>query len=158
MNRSLALVLAMALAGCTALPVAPADRAAEVAAVERAFARTMAERDHVAFSSFLADEAVFVAGTKVLRGRQAIAAAWKRFYDGPQAPFSWTPDRVEVLDSGGLAFSAGPVFDPAGKLVGRFTSIWRLESPGTWRIVFDTGSDICDCAPAAADAAPAPTP
>ncbi len=154
-RAALALSVVLTLAACAAPPVAPAERSAEVTAVERVFARTMAERDHAEFSRFIADEAVFVAGPKVLRGRAAIVAAWKRFYDGPSAPFSWAPDQVEVLDSGALAFSTGPVFDPAGKLVGRFTSIWRWEPPGTWRIVFDTGSDACECAPAVA---PAPVP
>ena len=32
-------------------------------------------------------------------------------------------------------------------IVATFTSVWRLEAPGTWRIVFDKGNDVCDCAP-----------
>ncbi len=112
---------------------------AEVAATERAFARSMAERDHQAFTSFLSDEAVFLSAKDSLRGKAAVAAAWQRFFDGPAAPFSWEPDRVEALASG-LALSTGPVYDPAGTVTGRFTSIWRREAPGTWRIVFDWGS------------------
>jgi len=27
-----------------------------------------------------------------------------------------------------------------------FSSIWRQESPGVWRIVFDKGNPECDCA------------
>jgi hypothetical protein len=30
-------------------------------------------------------------------------------------------------------------------LIARFNSIWRLEAPGTWRVVFDGGTDACDC-------------
>jgi len=71
---------------------------------------------------------------------------WKRFYEEPGAPFSWSPGQVEVLSSGTLALSAGPVYDPQGKQVATFTSIWRLEAPGVWRIVFDKGNDVCDCA------------
>ena len=26
-----------------------------------------------------------------------------------------------------------------------FTSIWRLEAPGVWRIIFDKGNEVCDC-------------
>jgi hypothetical protein len=52
---------------------------------------------------------------------------------------------VEVVDSGTLAYSGGPVYDPSGKVVGRFNSIWRLEAPGTWRVVFDRGSPVCNC-------------
>jgi ketosteroid isomerase-like protein len=129
----------------------PASQAAlqeQVAAAERAFAKTMADRDFAAFQQFLADETVFFGGPdKVNRGKQAVAAAWKAFYDGPSAPFSWAPESVEVLASGTLAHSSGPVRDPSGKLIGQFNSIWRLESPGTWRVVFDKGCEVCqECA------------
>jgi hypothetical protein len=50
---------------------------------------------------------------------------------------------VEVLGSGTLALSTGPVRDPSGKLIGTFTSIWRQDAPGVWRIVFDKGNPVC---------------
>jgi len=133
-----------------ALAQAGVDLAAlreQVLATERAFAKTMAERDHRAFTSFLADETVFFTGPKPLHGKQAVADVWKRFYDKPDAPFSWEPDEVEVLASGTLAHSSGPVRNPAGKVVARFNSVWRQESPGVWRIVFDKGCELCaECA------------
>lgn len=30
--------------------------------------------------------------------------------------------------------------------VATFTSVWRLQAPGVWRVVFDKGNDLCDCA------------
>ena len=126
----------------------PSNLRQEVVATERAFAKTMADRDHAAFVSFLAKETVFFSGGgKVLRGADEVAAAWKRFYEGPAAPFSWEPEQVEVLDSGTLALSSGPVKDPSGKVGGTFTSIWRREGPGTWKIVFDKGCPVCPKAP-----------
>ena len=119
----------------------------EVFATERAFAKTMADRDHAAFRSFLAEETVFFSGEKALRGAEAVAAHWKRFYEGKEAPFSWDPAQVEVLDSGTLALSTGPVRDPDGKVSGTFTSIWRREAPGKWRIVFDRGCPVCGAKP-----------
>ena len=141
-------VVMTGMAGCAAAPPRPdvAELARQVADTERAFARTMANRNHAAFVAFLAPDAIFFSGAKALRGSQAVAEAWKRLYEGPSAPFSWKPETVEVLDSGTLALSSGPVFDPAGKNVATFTSIWRLEAPGTWRIIFDKGNDVCDCA------------
>ena len=121
-----------------------ASLAAQVGAVERAFAKTMADRDHAAFVSFLSDETVFVPEGQALRGKQAVAAAWQRFYEGPQAPFSWEPDKVEVLDSGALALSSGPVHDLQGNRVGTFNSVWRREAGG-WKIVFDKGCPPCNC-------------
>ncbi len=152
------LMLVMALGGGLQLAVAagqaapaPAAKSADlqklerqVADSERAFAKTMADRDHAAFGRFLSDEAVFFSGPAPLRGKQQVSAGWKRFYEKPAAPFSWKPEQVEVLDSGTLALSTGPVFDPSGKQVGTFTSIWRLEAPGTWRIIFDKGCDVCE--------------
>lgn len=116
----------------------------QVADTERAFARTMAERDFEGFESFLADEAVFFSGETPLRGKQQVANAWKPYYDQVDAPFSWKPETVVVLESGTLALSSGPVFNPEGKQVATFNSIWRLEAPGEWRIVFDKGNAACE--------------
>jgi len=140
----LALVLA-AVGPSHAQTDAAATLANQVRERERAFAKTMADRDHAAFVSFLADDTVFVSDPAALRGKPAVAAGWKRFYDGAQAPFSWDPERVEVLDSGALAFSSGPVRDPQGKRVGTFNSVWRREPGGAWKIVFDKGCPACDC-------------
>jgi ketosteroid isomerase-like protein len=142
-----AAALAVALAPGAGRPAhaqVPASDATErVRDTERAFARTMADRDHAAFVSYLAEECVFLGEQRTLRGKAQVAEAWKRYYEGPKAPFSWEPDRVEVLDSGGLAFSSGPVFDPDGKRVGTFNSVWRLDGDGKWRIVFDKGCPPC---------------
>jgi ketosteroid isomerase-like protein len=124
---------------------APDDLRQQVMAAERAFAKTMADRDHHAFAQFVSQEAVFFSGPQPLRGRQQVVDWWARYYQGAQAPFAWEPEEVEVLASGTLALSSGPVRDPAGQLIGRFTSIWRLEAPGQWRVVFDKGSPACKC-------------
>ena len=117
-----------------------------VADAERAFAATMAKRDTKGFASHISEEAIFMGAAeapRVLRGRAAIVDGWKPYFDGPAAPFSWAPDIVEVLDSGSMALTSGPVYDPSGKLIGRFNSIWRLEPDGRWRVLFDRGAPVC---------------
>jgi ketosteroid isomerase-like protein len=142
--------LAVTLTACAthpALPPVSRDAAKqEVIATEKAFAKTMADRDLAAFAGFVADDTVFFSGAKPLHGKQAVVDFWKRFYVQPAAPFSWAPEEVEVLEAGDLALSSGPVRGADGKLIARFSSIWRREAPGRWRIVFDKGSDVCDCA------------
>jgi ketosteroid isomerase-like protein len=147
MKKMFLLLAFAATTACTSIHVPPsnAELKQQVADTERAFAATMAKRDHQAFVSFLADEAIFYNGPRALRGRDTVAAEWKPLYEKPEAPFSWEPDQVEVLDSGTLAHSSGPVRDPKGKVTGRFNSVWRLEAPGKWRIVFDKGERVCDC-------------
>ncbi len=117
----------------------------EVRATERAFAKTMVEHDFAGFLSFVSEEAVFMQRDAALRGRDQIAAVWKPWYEAKQAPFSWEPERVEVLDSGTLAISIGPVRDENGKQIATFSSIWRRDAPGKWRIIFDKGNSVCSC-------------
>jgi ketosteroid isomerase-like protein len=117
----------------------------ELRAIETAFAKTMADRDHAGFVGFLSDETVFFAGNQELRGRDAVAAAWKPFFEGSDAPFSWAPDVAAVLDSGRLGFTSGAVRDPEGNQIGVFNSVWRRTDEGTWRIVFDRGCPPCKC-------------
>ena len=108
---------------------------------ESAFAQTMADRNLTAFADFVSEEALFFSGDELLRGREAIVAGWARFFEGEEAPFRWWPEQVEVLESGGLAHSSGPVVGPSGEQLGQFNSIWRLEEDGQWRVVFDKGCD-----------------
>ena len=132
-------------AGMRATPLSHEALVAQVIAAEIAFAKTMTDRDHAAFLSHVADDAVFLNGGKPLRGKAAIGEHWKRFYAGANPPFTWKPDLVEVAASGGLAQSVGPVAAPGGKVVSRFYSTWRLDPDGRWRVVFDDGYDLCDC-------------
>ena len=144
---ALAFVAAAAspFAGQSQARVDVAALSAEVRNAERAFAKTMADRDHAAFVSWLSEEAIFVGPKTTFRGRQSVAEGWKRFYESTRAPFSWEPERVEVLDSGTLALSSGPVRDPQGKRIGTFNSVWRREPGGGWKIVLDNGCPPCDC-------------
>jgi ketosteroid isomerase-like protein len=144
MNGYRKLFLLVAIAGMPHLAPPPAhaqsmtELQAQVREAETGFARSMADRDHEAFASFLADDAIFF-GDQMLRGKESVAAGWAPFFEGPDAPFSWAPEAVEVVESGTLAHSSGPVRDPAGNIVGYFNSIWRLEADGSWRVVFDKG-------------------
>ncbi len=130
---------------CAETPDALAD---QVRATETAFARSLADRDFAAFAAHVSEEVVVFGNKAPHEGKAAILEVWKQFFDGPNAPFSWKPEVVIVLASETLAHSSGPVLDPEGKIVAQFNSVWRREPDGKWRIVFDKGCDVCNCAPA----------
>jgi ketosteroid isomerase-like protein len=141
MNRIL-LVAGMSIAlSLTSLLAqsAPAALGKQVFAAESSFAASMARRDLKTFAAFLSPEAVFFSDTAALRGKEAVVEAWRKFFVERKAPFSWRPETVEVLASGTLALTSGPVHNPEGKQIGTFTSIWRQETDGSWRIIFDKG-------------------
>jgi len=141
------LILFVMFSGCTVTPsksTSNAELQQQVANAERAFAKTMVDRDQVGFAAFVSDEAVFFAGDHQLHGKQEVLTWWKDFFSKPEAPFSWEPETVEVLASGNLALSTGPVRNPQGKLIGTFSSIWRQDMPGKWHIIFDKGNQVCN--------------
>lgn len=141
-SLSLIVVCLVAAAAAGRARISNEDARSQVMAHERAFAATMAARDFEGFGNYLSREAVFMTGNGTLRGRGAVLKAWRRHYDGAEPPFSWEPEQVEVVDSGTLAYSTGPVRDAAGRRIGSYNSVWRLEAPGRWAVVFDRG---CDC-------------
>ena len=125
--------------------VSLAELTEQVRATEIAFSKTLADRDVKAFTSMIAPDVIWL-GERPLRGPAEVVTSWQKFFEGPQAPFSWAPEIVEVQEGGKLALSTGPVMDPEGKRVGTYTSIWRREKSGKWLIIFDRGCPACDCA------------
>ena len=119
--------------------------AAEVRATETAFAKTLVDRDVKTFTRMIAPDVIWLADVP-LRGPAQVLTRWQKYFDAPQPPFSWSPDTVEVQEGGKLALSTGPVLNAAGQRVGTYTSIWRHEPDGQWRIIFDRGCPACDCA------------
>ncbi len=134
--------LAVPMAGQSSTSTGAAQQVRES---ERAFARSMADRDFNAFGALVSDEAIFFGGQGPERGKAAVLATWKGFFDSPNAPFSWEPETVEVLQSGTLGLTSGPVKDPTGKQIGVFNSIWRREAAGGWKVIFDKGCPACSC-------------
>jgi ketosteroid isomerase-like protein len=140
----LSLVGVIFITGCAVITSPPSGLTAQlqVFEAEKAFAATMRDRDLAAFGNFIDQEAIFFTGPEPLRGKSEVLAWWARYFIDPSAPFSWEPDQVEVLESGNLALSTGPIYSPDGVRIARFNSIWRCVEPGVWTVVFDKGSPL----------------
>ena len=63
------------------------DLASEVRDSERAFAKTMADRDLASFGGYVAEEGVFFGGKGPLRGRAEVVQALNRFFVVKEAAF-----------------------------------------------------------------------
>lgn len=143
MTRPTMLPFAMlAVAGLSAAS-ATASPVDDLRAAETAFAQSMADRDFAAFANLVADDAVFLNSGNPLRGKAAVLAHWKKFFEKPEAPFAWKPELAEVSGRGDIGATSGPVTVADGKLVAFFQSTWRREPDGRWQIVFDNGFDAC---------------
>ena len=144
LNVGAVLALSMPASASDTAKQSLAELTEQVRATEIAFAKTLADRDVKAFTSMIAPDVIWL-GDRPLRGPAAVLASWQPFFEGPKAPFSWAPEIVEVQEGGKLALSTGPVMNPEGKRVGTYTSIWRHEANGEWKIIFDRGCPVCNC-------------
>jgi ketosteroid isomerase-like protein len=94
----------------------------QVRRAEIAFAKTMADRDHAAFTSFLAKEAIFVSPHRVLRGAREVAAGWKKFYEGPQAETAVLRPGLALSPDGRCLLFAQVAYDVSDLM---FARQWR---------------------------------
>lgn len=148
MRHSLRLTLALITLSffATTLRAQSSTAADSLRATELAFAKSVADKDLDQFKAFLAQDAVFASGP-TLRGPEAIAQAWSYYFAPGAPPLLWCPTRVEVLGSGELGMTTGPYEtlaksenDGTRRVRGVFFSVWRRQSDGSWRIVFDSGT------------------
>jgi len=140
--------LRLCVASLLVLPVCAFGGAEnDVRCREIAFSQSVENQDAAAFASFIDADARFVGGS-VQRGADAVVAAWSVFFGEAAPKIMWRPQYIEVLEDGTLALSRGPfrmvVTDADGaskEFWGTFNSVWRKHDDGTWKIVFDAGSD-----------------
>ena len=152
--------LALLLAGCGDTPPAVDKAAVEktVKAVETSISKAFAAKDAAAFSSYYADNAVFMSpGAEATKGRPAIRAAMATMFADPALKLDFAAERVEISDAGDMAATRGTytlaVTDPATKKVihdkGSYVTVFRKQTDGAYKAVMDINTS---------EAAPAPPP
>jgi uncharacterized protein (TIGR02246 family) len=96
-----------------------------------------------AFTKFADDSAAINRKGKVIKGKQAI----REFYEKQKASkdhLSWDADFVDVSSSCDMAYTYGSytytAIDSTGKETdynGIFHTVWKKQTDGTWRYVWD---------------------
>jgi ketosteroid isomerase-like protein len=119
----------------------------QVVCAETGFSRAAETRDLAAFLAYVDPDARF-AGNSVARGKDAIAAAWRPFFEEGGPSIRWRAAITEVSSDGKLALSRGPYRSRRsgadGQPVeswGHFNSTWRKRADGSWLVLFDSGGD-----------------
>lgn len=105
-------------------------------------------------SYYSEDAAVMPPNAASATTKEAIRALWKDLLT--DANISWKTKKVEVAQSGDLAFSSGAyevtLNDPTGKPVndrGKFLEVWKKQADGKWKCTMDIwNSDLPASAPA----------
>ena len=157
---SLLILAAPVLAGCAQQPE-PIDLEAAKAAlmeVDRAWSETPPNAD--AFTAFAAEGAYFLnPEAPQAVGKEQIREAISQLFSAPGLALQWKASSAEVSSSGDLGYTLGTfeltVNDAGGHPVtreGKYTTIWRKQADGSWKMVVDA-PNFNSPAPAAAPAA-----
>jgi ketosteroid isomerase-like protein len=115
--------------------------------LEGEFMKAAAEHGSAGYMSYYADNAVEVPnGVPIITGKVNIAKTMG-FLDDKNNHLTWTPVGADISASGDLGYTYGTYeFSALGKdgkpVVdhGKYTSIWKKQKDGSWKVVLDMGN------------------
>ena len=115
--------------------------------LEGEFMKAAAEKGSQGYLSYYADDAVEVPnGGPIIEGKVNIAPGMA-FLDDKNNHLTWTPVGGDISAAGDLGFTYGTFEfrskDKEGKPAvdyGKYTSIWKLQKDGSWKVVLDMGN------------------
>ena len=95
------------------------------------------------------DDAVWlVPKVPMMTGKDAIRKFWERDFAGPDYALAWEPTKVEVSQSGDLAYTlgrwSGEAKDEEGNTLtfgGEYVAVWKRAPNGTWKLAVDIHND-----------------
>jgi len=154
MKTFLPIMVVAFLVATIALPVArstvsasPKATADTLKQLEAEFMKAAAEKGSQGYMSYYADDAVEVPnGGPLIHGKAEIAKGIG-FLDDKNNRLIWTPVAADMSASSDLGYTYGTYEfhsrDKDGKPVidyGKYTSIWKLQKDGSWKVVLDMGN------------------
>jgi ketosteroid isomerase-like protein len=115
--------------------------------LEAEFMKAAAEHGSQGYLSYYADDAVEVPnGAPIIQGKVNIAKGMG-FLDQKDNHLTWAPVGADISASGDLGYTYGTFEfrskDKDGKTVvdhGKYTSIWKKQKDGSWKVVLDMGN------------------
>jgi ketosteroid isomerase-like protein len=116
--------------------------------LEANFAADVAKHGHDAFLTYFAEDGVEIVDGGGINDKEAM----RKQSPWPEGTtLTWTPVHAEMASSGDLGYTYGIYFYSAknkeGKLVvthGKYTSIWKKQKDGQWKVVVDMGNSSPD--------------
>jgi ketosteroid isomerase-like protein len=115
--------------------------------LEAEFMKAAADKGSQGYMSYYADDSVEVPnGGPLIQGKAEIAKGMS-FLDDKNNRLIWTPVGADISASGDLGYTYGTYeFHAIGKdakptvQYGKYTSIWKQQKDGSWKVVLDMGN------------------
>ena len=117
----------------------------EIRSAENSFAEMAAsEGMEKAFVTYAAPDAVLMRNNLLIKGVDQIQQFFANQKSHGNSTLTWSPDFVDVSNSGDLGYTYGNYkyqgIDSAGQIFesnGIFHTVWKRQSDGSWRFVWD---------------------
>jgi ketosteroid isomerase-like protein len=148
MKRIAMAVLLLFAAASFASKQKPASGSDLLFQLEADFAADVAKDGHAAFITHFAEDGVELVDSGGINTKDDMRKqpAWPE-----GTSLTWTPVKAEMAASGDLGYTYGNYVFTAknkeGKSVvsyGKYTSIWKKQKNGQWKVVLDMGNDSPD--------------
>ncbi len=115
--------------------------------MEADFLKAATDRGSAGYMSYYAEDAVELPnGEAAIKGKTNIAKTMG-FLDEKSNHLTWKPEGADVSSSGDLGYTYGTFeFSTVGKdgkpavEHGKYTSIWKKQKDGSWKVVLDMGN------------------
>ena len=142
--KYLNLIFSLILLSCHSQPNLSEQSKQEIREAEAAFAQMASEVGIVeAFIAFADESAVLERNNHLIHGLDSIRAHFSS--PTPEGTtLEWTPDFVDASSSGDLGYTFGKFvytrLDSSGtplKTAGIFHTVWKKQSDGSWKYVWD---------------------
>jgi len=147
-NTLLVFLLLVAASSACKREVAQFNSAVDVATLQgldAAWSKAAGSKDVDKTVSYYADDAmVMPSNSPALTGKDAIRAMWQGMLGAPNFSGGWTATKVDVAQSGDLAYVTGtyelsetgadgkPMTDK-----GKYLEVWKKQPDGNWKCVAD---------------------
>ncbi len=125
----------------------PKPTAETLRQLEAKFMQAAEEKGSQGYMSYYADDAVELPNSySAIQGKVEIAKTMG-FLDDKNNRLTWTPVGADISSSGDLGYTWGTYEfhsrDKNGSPTtdhGKYTSIWKLQKDGSWKVVLDIGN------------------
>lgn len=152
---SLLLLLSLSIACQSKADTRAADEAA-LRKLDDEWSKAVGARDVEKTTSYYSDDAVVMPpNIPTLTSKESIRTLWKSMLESPVFSGGWKASKVEVAQSGDLAYVSGNYEfkeqDAAGNPItdkGKYLEVWKKQADGSWKCVADMfNSDLPNIAP-----------
>lgn len=119
-----------------------------IMALDRKFDQETYAKGLEGWVSFFAEDAVMVPSqAEVIKGKEAIRMAMRALFELEGFSLRWEPISADLSDDYSMAYTYGKyirtyidINNNLVKSTGKYTTIWKKQYDGEWKIVLDIGN------------------